>query len=234
MSKLLIFLAAFFVVAQVSLAGASEGKELCGQSMAEAIDEGNTAQLIIRIGEGCSPNSTYTFEDSEEGEWILPMVVYAVWQQNHEAVKLLIKEGAYVDAADNALEKTALQWAITGIDASCRMARYAGGSSCGRACKGLDTSRCSYYDIVQTLIRAGADVNARNVYNVTPLMQAASNLHRFLVVVDLVEAGADISLRDEQGDTACAYLFSNTEATTPSERSKHKLIQSFVCDDELV
>lgn len=220
----------FFMGASLAAAELRPGSQPCGPSMAEAIDAEDSAQLIIYIGTGCSPDATYTLD----GEWVLPMVAYAVWKQNHAALKILIKMGADVNAVDASQGKTPLQWAITGIDASCRMARHAGGQSCGRACNGLDKSRCSYYDMVQTLIRAGADVNAQNLYHVTPLMQAASSLHRFLVVVDLIEAGADVSLRDEQGDTACDYLIKNTQATSPKEISRRKLIESFVCKDELL
>ena len=68
----------------------------------------------------------------------------------------------------------------------------------------LDAALDGNFSGVRSALDAGANVNARNLYHQTPLMIAcvSGNLE---VVKYLVERGADITLRDENGDTALDY-----------------------------
>jgi len=56
-------------------------------------------------------------------------------------------------------------------------------------------------EIVARLIRAGADVDRRDVHRMTALMAAASNGHRDAVRL-LLESGADRRIRGESDQTA--------------------------------
>jgi hypothetical protein len=57
--------------------------------------------------------------------------------------------------------------------------------------------------IVQTLLDAGADPNARGAERATPLHKAVINGHKQVAAL-LLDAGADPNLKNEQGETALA------------------------------
>jgi ankyrin repeat protein len=54
-------------------------------------------------------------------------------------------------------------------------------------------------EAVRALVAAGADVNARNAFDLTPLIGSASNLEKVRI---LVEHGADVNAKTKQGRTA--------------------------------
>lgn len=59
-----------------------------------------------------------------------------------------------------------------------------------------------YTELVQILVRKGANVNARTSYNSTPLI-AAADRNRHQVMRLLLQHGADVDSQTTNGDTAC-------------------------------
>ena len=59
------------------------------------------------------------------------------------------------------------------------------------------------------LIKAGADVNARAEWGVTPLVLAAAKNTNPEVLSVLINAGANVNARDEDGKTAFDYAKDN-------------------------
>jgi len=60
-------------------------------------------------------------------------------------------------------------------------------------------------DILKVLIDAGADVNARNEFGVTPIMYAAVRYDSQEAIPLLVRAGADVNAADRDGRTALMF-----------------------------
>ena len=58
---------------------------------------------------------------------------------------------------------------------------------------------------VRAALDAGADLEARDEWGVTPLMSAARNDYNREVVQVLLDAGADLEARDEDGQTPLLY-----------------------------
>ena len=93
------------------------------------------------------------------------------------AAALLLETGADVNAiADNSSRVQPLHSAVAGAD----------------------------FLIVQMLIDAGADVNARQNQGFTPLMGAAANGHMEILDI-LVRSGADLGLQSDEGKTALHF-----------------------------
>lgn len=63
--------------------------------------------------------------------------------------------------------------------------------------------------VIEALIKAKADVNARDKDGVTPLMLAAMLNSNPAVIETLVKASADINARDKAGKTAFDYAEDN-------------------------
>ncbi len=62
---------------------------------------------------------------------------------------------------------------------------------------------------VRALISAGADVNARDEFGATPLMEAAEFNKNPAVIIALLNAGANGKLHDKDGKTAFDYAKNN-------------------------
>ncbi|MBL7114307.1 MAG: ankyrin repeat domain-containing protein [Kiritimatiellae bacterium] len=68
-------------------------------------------------------------------------------------------------------------------------------------------------DVVGTVVKSGADVNARNEDGHTALMLASFNGHADVVAL-LLDSGADVRLRDGAGRTA--LMFASTGPSVPT------------------
>jgi len=128
-----------------------------------------------------------------------PLLYYAIWDQNMDAIKLLMRKGANVNGRDTGSGKTALHYAI-----------WEGNK-----------------DIVELIIAGGADLNAQDKQGYTALHYATIEGRKQMVelltakgaasaqsaihlavreedlakVKSLIEAGADVNAKDEGGQT---------------------------------
>ena len=85
-------------------------------------------------------------------------------------------------------------------------------------CLLLENSRQGNAEITEILIKAGANINARNAEGMTPLIIAAAEGNAE-VAAKLIEAGADLEAKDENGNTALMYAsLNNANEATDSEQ----------------
>ena len=109
-----------------------------------------------------------------------PLMI-ATHLKNLNAVEFLLKHGAIVDLRDK-LNKSSLHYGV---------------ESFMRALRSSDTS----LDVVNCLLNHGADINAPMNGKYTLLM-SASSCHQVELVNFLLEQGANVLLKDEDGNTA--------------------------------
>jgi ankyrin repeat protein len=111
----------------------------------------------------------------------------AVMSRNLDIVRILIRAGADVNAADPLGQAPLTQAIRTRYDKS--------------------------IDVVLALIAAGANVNATDNFGQTPLMLAASENTNHDVLFALIEAGADVNIKDNNGNMALDFAKWNRNLT---------------------
>ncbi len=82
----------------------------------------------------------------------------------------------------------------------------------------LDSSGIAYIKsalnnpVIPLLIDRGADINARDKYNETPLHKACRTMDTISIGL-LIDAGADVTIKDKRGQTPLHYLLNNGRAS---------------------
>lgn len=119
----------------------------------------------------------------------LSALMYAAGRDNLPAVRLLLKAGADVNAAN--VTEVRMK---NGLIALSKLTAL------------MTAAPASSPEVVQALLDAGADANARDVRGLTPLMQAvASDVSDPRVVRLLLSRGADPALKSTTGETAADW-----------------------------
>lgn len=122
---------------------------------------------------------------------ITPLMMAAGWNGNLAAVQLLLAKGAKVNAVSRP---------VMGLPSK------NGPSEFGNLTALLMCAPFGPPELIKALLDAGADVNARDVRGMTPLMLAVATGHQDRSIIRmLLEGGADPSTRSEAGDTAADW-----------------------------
>ncbi len=159
--------------------------------LALAADQGNTAVLDLLLKAGANPNDPINFVNSGETP-----VMHAARSAKIDAVKLLVRAGADVNAKENWNGQTALMWAAADGDSAMVTALLELGAdlhakSHAGTTPFLFAVRKGDLRSVQAMLAAGADVNEKRSGDfATPLLIAIINGHADLVDL-LLDKGAD-------------------------------------------
>ncbi|KAF5027130.1 hypothetical protein F66182_756 [Fusarium sp. NRRL 66182] len=164
-----------------------------------AFSNGHTEILEILLDAGADSNSY-----DATGSSLLCLATSTI---NEVAVRLLLENGAYVDAAD-ALGRRPLHFAarLTGSETIMKeLIRYGADIDAqdeyGDTCLMTVASHANLREI-DLLIKNGADVNARNHAGQTCLHRVLENrVDTFRAVQVFIDNGVDIHARDHQGNT---------------------------------
>ena len=142
-------------------------------------------------------------------------LVYACHHGHAEIVQVLLKLGAKADHVDNH-GHTPLQVASENghshivnflLDPSVKhkpnvdAADTYGQTALFLAVGAPSNDHSRYIAVIKALIDAGANVDAKTKYGVTPIMKASAKGHEHIVQV-LLDAGADVTAVDKGGDSA--------------------------------
>jgi ankyrin repeat protein len=134
----------------------------------------------------------------------------AAQEGHHEAVKILLENGAKVDQVDN--DGTTPLY-IASQQGHYEVVKILLEAEADIDCANDDdstplwiASQQGHYEIVEILIEAEADIDCVNHKGATPLWIAAQNGH-YDVVQRLIDAGADVNKADKNGRTALSIAW---------------------------
>ncbi len=112
-------------------------------------------------------------------EWGLSPLMLASQYNTHVVVlKALLKDGADLFAVEPKYRSNALH---------------------------LAANKCSNPKVIEALVEAGADINARNYLGETPLIMAVLQNDNTRIFSQLIASGADINICDWQGHNVMEY-----------------------------
>lgn len=154
------------------------------------LNEEGHAKLVGALDSGASPN-VRIYRD------ITALMYVCEEFLSPDKVLLLLKHGAEVDARDSG-GRTALLRFLERI----YLCEYVDDEKVDEQLRDADSVASRYFRIPVTLLDGGADPNARDHDDITPLMWCGENHDRLECAWELLERGADPDIRDAKGHTA--------------------------------
>ncbi len=188
---------------------ASRNIDYSEKGFLDSVARGQTEIVKLFLASGMSPNT-------QRGEMTALLEACRRGKTHNEIAAALIEAGAEINSRDPYGVTPLIFAAISGSPETMRLLMSRGSDVKAKDVDGrtalievLTTENEMPPEMVEDLIRAGADVNVRIYGGMTPLMIAAGGNPRILRA--LIEAGADLNARDDQGATPLRWAKDSPE-----------------------
>ncbi len=188
---------------------ASRNIDYSEKSFLDSVARGQTEIVSLFLASGMSPNT-------HRGEMTALLEACRRGKTHNEIAAALIEAGAEINSRDPYGVTPLMFAAISGSPKTMELLMSKGADVRAKDEDGrtalvevLTTENEMPPEIVEELVRAGADVNVRIYGGMTPLMIAAGGNPRTLRA--LIEAGADLKARDDQGATPLRWAKDSPE-----------------------
>ena len=159
-----------------------QAKDVIKTTALKAASFGNDTETIkLLLDAGLDPNAV-------DLPGLSPLMMAAGWNGNLDAVKMLLAKGAKINGVSRP---------VMGLPTRIAPSKF------GNLTALLMSAPFGPPELIRTLLDSGAEVNAKDVRGMTPLMLAVANDHQDPAVVRLLLShGADVQMKDETGFTA--------------------------------
>ncbi len=159
-----------------------QAKDFLKTAALKAATFGNDTETVrLLLDAGLDPNAA-------DLPGLTPLMMAAGWNGNLETVKLLLAKGANVNAVSRP---------VMGLPTRIAPSKF------GNLTALIMAAPFGPPELIKTLLDAGANVNAKDVRGMTPLMLAVATDHQDAGVIRLLlDRGADRQMKDEAGFTA--------------------------------
>lgn len=159
-----------------------QAKDFLKTTALKAATFGNDSETVrLLLEAGLDPNAA-------DLPGLTPLMMAAGWNGNLETVKMLLAKGANVNAVSRP---------VMGLPTRIAPSKF------GNLTALIMAAPFGPPELIQTLLDAGANVNAKDVRGMTPLMLAVATDHQDPAVIRLLlSRGADPQMKDESGFSA--------------------------------
>lgn len=156
-----------------------QAKDFLKTTALKAATFGNDTETVrLLLDAGLDPNAA-------DLPGLTPLMMAAGWNGNLETVKMLLAKGANVNAVSRP---------VMGLPTRIAPSKF------GNLTALIMAAPFGPPELIQTLLDAGANVNAKDVRGMTPLMLAVATDHQDPAVIRLLlSRGADPRMKDESG-----------------------------------
>jgi len=145
--------------------------------------------------------------------------------------KVLEDKCALYDRFDNAAHDGNLTTVLEMLSSGSFHVDGCGTRHWGRMLPLRTASKAGRMNIVQALIRAGADINLPSFLNgITPLHAACENCRSAGAVKVLLDAGADVNARNKDGETALFLVLNSKDTCEEKKLDLVRLLLTAKCN----
>ena len=206
-----------------------------------AVEKGHTEAVRYLLENGVDPN-----KEAHENRGGLTPLALAIEKGHVEIVRILLEHGANPNKKCIFRNYTPIQYLHSIL--SCRSLKpighlvkmltllvKSGGNINAKDEHGFTLlhnliidNKCCFDKLINKAIRLGADVNAKNNANLTPLYYVCDNMNNFYLLDRLVRAGADVNIKDARGNSLLIRLLNANRYSSLSDSDDYIMNDYFL------